>query len=328
MIILKERELSLKIKVLEALSRRLPAYHHMLPRIKSDLGKNIAGFKGEESLNYYLELLPDTEGEFYVLQDIRLPFKGHHFQIDTLLIFPTFFLILDAKYMKGTLEFDPAFQQLIQKITENENEVDKTITYSDPIIQVQTQLTKFKTWLKDHKIQPGPSESLVVIANSRAEIKCVSHPNLVKNMVVRNSGVEAKVTDFAKKHTKITWDAKGVRKLSSLIIKKNEPVTFINLEKDFGVTSNCILKGVQCHKCLHIACEKIFGTWLCPKCNNTCKDAHLKLLKDYKLLIGPTITVSEFQMITGTTNERTARRLLLSSGLSYSGNTSQRVYFL
>lgn len=135
--------------------------------------------------------------------------------------------------MKGTLEFDPAFQQLVQKITENENEVDKTITYSDPIIQVQTQLTKFKTWLKDHKIQPGPSESLVVIADSRAEIKCVSHPNLVKNMVVRNSGVEAKVTDFAKKHTKITWDAKGVRKLSSLIIKKNEPVTFINLEKRF-----------------------------------------------------------------------------------------------
>lgn len=326
MIILKEREMSLKIKVLEALSRRLPASHHMLPRIKSDLGKNIAGFKGEESLNYYLELLPDTGGEFYVLQDIRLPFKSHHFQIDTLLIFSTFFLILDAKYMKGALEFDPAFQQLIQKFTENE--VDQTITYSDPIIQVQNQLTKFKTWLKDHKIQPGPSESLVVIANSRAEIKCVSHPNLVKNMVVRNSGVEAKVTDFTKKHTKETWDAKNVRKLSSLIIKKNEPVTFIDLEKDYGVTSECILKGVQCQKCLHIGCEKTFGTWLCQKCNNTCKDAHIELLQDYKLLIGPTITVSEFQKITGIKSERTARRLLLTSGLSYSGNTSQRVYFL
>ncbi|MGD6781011.1 nuclease-related domain-containing protein [Sutcliffiella horikoshii] len=326
MIILKEREMSLKIKVLEALSRRLPASHHMLPRINSDLGKNIAGFKGEESLNYYLELLPDEEGEFYVLQDIRLPFKEHHFQIDTLLIFPTFFLILDAKYMKGTLEFDPAFQQLIQKFTENE--VDKTITYSDPIIQVQNQLTKFKSWLKDYKIQPGPCESLVVIANSRAEIKCISHPNLVKNMVVRNSGVEAKVTDFTKKHTKETWDAKNVRKLSSLIIKKNEPVTFIDLEKDYGVTSDCILKGVQCQKCHHIGCEKAFGTWLCQKCHHTCKEAHLHLLKDYKLLIGPTITVSEFQKITGIKNERTARRLLLSSGLSYSGNTSKRVYFL
>ncbi|WP_404443124.1 NERD domain-containing protein [Sutcliffiella horikoshii] len=326
MIILKEREMSLKIKVLEALSRRLPASHHMLPRIQSDLGKNIAGFKGEESLNYYLELLPDTAGEFYVLQDIRLPFKMHHFQIDTLLIFPTFLLILDAKYMKGTLEFDPAFQQLIQKITENE--VEKAITYSDPIIQVQTQLSKFKTWLKELKIPPGPSESLVVIANSRAEIRCISHPNLVKNMVVRNSGVESKVKEFTQKHTKLIWDAKGLRKLSSLIIKKNEPITFIDLEKDYGVTSNCILKGVECPKCLNIGCEKVFGTWLCQKCNNTCRDAHRKLLTDYKLLVGPTITVSEFQMITGIINERTARRLLLSSGLSYAGNTSQRVYYL
>ncbi|WP_187442034.1 nuclease-related domain-containing protein [Sutcliffiella horikoshii] len=326
MIILKEREMSLKIKVLEALSRRLPHSHPMLPKIKSDLGKNIAGFKGEESLNYYLELLPDVEGEFYVLQDIRLPFKGHHFQIDTLLIFPTFFLILDAKYMRGTLEFDPAFQQLIQKFTENE--VDKTITYSDPIIQVQNQLTKFKTWLKDYKIQPGPFESLVVIANSRAEIKCISHPNLVKNMVVRNSGVEFKVTEFTKKHTKVMWDAKGLRKLSSLIIKKNEPVTFIDLEKDYGVTSDCILKGVQCQKCNYIGCEKIFGAWGCLKCNSTCKHAHINLLQDYKLLISPTITVSEFQIITGITKERTARRLLLSSGLSYSGNTSKRVYYL
>ncbi|KMJ60011.1 hypothetical protein AB685_03990 [Bacillus sp. LL01] len=326
MIILKERELSLKIKVLEALSRRLPLSHPMLQKIKSDLGKNIAGFKGEESLNYYLELLPDTEAELYVLQDIRLPFKGHHFQMDTLLIFPTFFLVLDTKYMKGTLEFDPAFQQLIQTITEND--VDKTITYSDPIIQVQNQLTKFKTWLKEFNIQPGPSESLVVIANSRAEIKCISHPNLVKSMVVRNSGVESKVSEFTKKHTKQTWDARNVRKLSSLIIKKNEPVTFIDLKKEYGVTPNCILKGVQCQKCLHISCERIYGAWLCPKCNNSCKNAHLKLLKDYKLLIGPTITASEFQKITGIRYERTARRLLLSSGLSYAGNTSQRVYYL
>jgi hypothetical protein len=325
MIILKEREMSLKIKVLEALSRRLPHSHPILPKIKSDLGKNIAGFKGEESLNYYLELLPDAEGEFYVLQDIRLPFKGHHFQIDTLLIFPTFFLILYAKYMRGTLEFDPAFQQLIQKITEND--VDKTITYSDPIIQVQNQITKFKTWLKDYKIQPGPCERLVVIANSRAEIKCISHPNLVKNMVVRNSGVEAKITEFTKKHTKVIWDAKGVRKLSSLIIKKNDPVTSINLEKDYGVSPDCILKGVQCQKCLQIGCERIFGSWLCQKCNNTCKEAHIKLLQDFMLLISPTITVSEFQKITGIKNERTARRLLLSSDLLYSGNTSQRVYF-
>lgn len=326
MIILKEREMSLKIKVLEALNRRLPHSHHMLPRIHSDLGKNIAGFKGEESLQYYLELLPNTVGEFYVLQDIRLPFKGHHFQIDTLLIFPTFILILDAKYMKGTLEFDPAFQQLIQKTTENE--VDKSITYSDPIIQVQNQLTKFKSWLKDYKIQAGPCESLVVIANSRAEIRCISHPNLVKNMVVRNSGVEAKVTEYSKKHMQVSWDAKGVRKLSSLIIQKNEPVTFINLEKDYGVTSDCILKGVQCQKCLHIGCKRIFGSWLCQTCNSTCKDAHIKLLQDYKLLIGPTITVSEFQKITGIKNERTARRLLLSSTLSFTGNTSQRVYHL
>ncbi len=55
--IIKERHIPLAILKLEALLRRLPSNHSKIPQIKDELGKRMAGFKGEVSLDFPLDVI-------------------------------------------------------------------------------------------------------------------------------------------------------------------------------------------------------------------------------------------------------------------------------
>lgn len=76
----------------------------------------MAGYRGEQSLDYYLGFLTN----YFILHDLRLPDRDHHFQLDTLLISPYFILILEVKNISGTLIFDDHFKQLIRVTPEKE----------------------------------------------------------------------------------------------------------------------------------------------------------------------------------------------------------------
>lgn len=94
--IVKERKIPIKILKLQALLRRLPANHPNRERMNEDLVKNLYGYRGEESLDYYLSYL--NKDCYYILHDLRLQTKSKkYFQIDTfyvnnliLLITPTY----------------------------------------------------------------------------------------------------------------------------------------------------------------------------------------------------------------------------------------------
>ncbi|WP_052343803.1 hypothetical protein [Bacillus massiliigorillae] len=59
--ILKERTYPLLATKYEALLRRLPDKHPKKKIIENELGKIIAGYRGEKSLDYYLSFLPSDE---------------------------------------------------------------------------------------------------------------------------------------------------------------------------------------------------------------------------------------------------------------------------
>ncbi|CAG9623174.1 hypothetical protein BACCIP111883_03970 [Sutcliffiella rhizosphaerae] len=46
----------------------------------------MAVYKGEESIDYYLELLPETTEEVLIFHDIRLPFKNYYFKSSNLIM--------------------------------------------------------------------------------------------------------------------------------------------------------------------------------------------------------------------------------------------------
>lgn len=136
--IMKERGIPLAIQTLEALARRLPLYHPSYEIIKSNLAKDKAGLRGEQSLDYYLqELDQESLGIFH---DIRLTSSNYPFQMDTLILTNHFALIIEVKNISGTLHFDQRFNQLIRVSQDGREE-----GFPDPFSQVSQQQNGSKT---------------------------------------------------------------------------------------------------------------------------------------------------------------------------------------
>lgn len=74
----KEREKPLIIKKLQAIQRRLPSNHPARPPIHVELSKRMAGYKGEQALEYHLRFLPKKK--YYIYHDLRLADQEHFFQ--------------------------------------------------------------------------------------------------------------------------------------------------------------------------------------------------------------------------------------------------------
>ncbi|MFJ7977691.1 nuclease-related domain-containing protein [Peribacillus sp. NPDC096379] len=108
--IIKKRSTPLYLPKLQALNRRLSPDHPKKGEVQAELARKTAGHKGEQSLDYHLSFLPDTD--CLILHDLRIMGKHHHFQLDPLILTLTFFLIIDAKNYSGTLSFDPSFKKM------------------------------------------------------------------------------------------------------------------------------------------------------------------------------------------------------------------------
>ncbi|WP_226681199.1 nuclease-related domain-containing protein [Sutcliffiella horikoshii] len=132
---------------LDALLRRLPPQHEKYSQIESELGKRRSGDFGENSIDYYLSQLSGIQ-DYIVVKCARLLLNNHHFQMDTLLLFPSFFILLETKHLTGTLLFDPDYQQFIQIKKED---INHEISRQDPILQVKMQYNQFKRWLANRQ---------------------------------------------------------------------------------------------------------------------------------------------------------------------------------
>ncbi|CUB08629.1 Nuclease-related domain protein [Bacillus cereus] len=162
--IVKERKMSVHLLQLEALLRRLPAHHPKRNVVVESLAKFMAGYKGEQAIEYPLSFLSETK--YSILHDIRLFDQKHYFQIDALIVSSCFLLFLEIKNIIGTLIFDTKFNQLIRT-------ADGTSEggFPDPLLQLKRQEMQLRKWLSLHGLYNIPIESLVVISSPRTIIK-------------------------------------------------------------------------------------------------------------------------------------------------------------
>src|SRR5690606_20435170 len=100
----KVLEIPLRLRKLEALIRRLPDSHPKLQEISDEYGRRMSGYRGEQSLQYYLSLL--KQSNYFIFHNLRLPdISGKHFfEIDILLISSTFLSIIDAKHVNDIMK--------------------------------------------------------------------------------------------------------------------------------------------------------------------------------------------------------------------------------
>ncbi|MGG3940255.1 nuclease-related domain-containing protein [Peribacillus psychrosaccharolyticus] len=89
----------LSIQVLEALVRRLSPKHPRIDEIKEELRITKAGYRGEQSLDYFLGAL--SSKKYTIFHDLRLPYtpntEPYYFQIDILLVCSTHLLMFRSQ---------------------------------------------------------------------------------------------------------------------------------------------------------------------------------------------------------------------------------------
>ncbi|EIJ80702.1 nerd domain-containing protein [Bacillus methanolicus PB1] len=314
--IAKQRKIPIRIQIYEALLRRLPKNHPKRPEIEEDALKRQAGYKGEQALDFYLNLLP--EKDYTIFHDLRLPYGNSHFQIDTLLLSSTFALILEVKNISGTLIFDRTFNQLI-RITG-----DKEESFPDPLSQVYNQHYQFKNWMEKRKIPELPIEYLVVISNSSSIIKISGNSNIYRK-ICPVGDLLRRINEISKIYKSIIITQKEIRRISQFLLKNHSEPSY-DITQIYGISKKEISTGVQCPSCFTMPMIRKHGTWECPLCQTRSKTAHVQALQDYFLLIDSSITNKQFRDFLHLHSINTANYLLSSMNLCTSGSTKSRLY--
>lgn len=315
----KERDKPLKLLKLEALLRRLPPEHLKWEEIKQDQLRLAAGFKGEQSLDYHLRFL--AQDDFLILHDLRLHDKKSYFQIDTLILHPYFFLIIEVKNFSGSLYFDPMFDQMIR--TKNgEEEV-----FPDPVRQVKRQAFQLMTWLANHKWGKPPIDSVVVIPNSRTLLQTSPDNQACLQEVIRDTRLVETIVNLAARYRNAVLTMAELRKITSQLIRNNTPLD-PDVLAQYGIAQSELQTGVCCLACGGFAMEKKRKYWNCPHCSHRSKNDHIEALRDYCLLVQPRIGNREAKEFLHLPSSQSAHDLLMSLGVPFEGITKGRKYNL
>lgn len=313
----KERTYPIRLLMYEALMERIIPNHPKTTLIEQDYKARRAGYRGELQTDYRLSFLP--EKGFHIFRDLRLLDEKWHFQIDTLILTLRYILLIETKAYSGTLFFDKHSEQMIQTKHGQEK------SYDNPINQVRMQAWHLKRWLKHHKFSVPPIYHLVTISNSSTIFK-VSDRSL-NNLIVKGDVLLNRVLQIDETTPNPSFTDKELKKLSKSLLKNHTP-HHPDIMKQYSLTSDDLQKGVQCPTCLVYGMYREKWIWRCPTCEHKSKTAHHKTVKEFFLLISPTIKNQMCREFCPGVTSKTIKDLLISMNLPHTGTKKGRIYYL
>lgn len=309
-----KRKMPLRLLQEEALSRRLKKNHPLLPKILSSIEKRKAGFRGELAVDYHLSFLSGSK--YTILNNIHLA-NEYTFQIDTLILSPSIFFIIESKNFSGTLFFDKHSGQFIQK----NNGIETG--FPNPIQQAKRQVCQLKTWLKKHKIEEVPIEYFVAISNPATIIH--SNDRRIFQRLFHVDHLISKIYNREKYYKKPAINEKTIKKIKRKITQESASL-FENILPYWNIDKSEILRGVRCPCCQYIPMYRIHSCWHCPSCKNNSKNAHEEAVKDFLLLMKETITNRECRDFLFLASRKTAAQILRGMNLKKGGTTKGAYY--
>ncbi|MYL33873.1 NERD domain-containing protein [Pontibacillus yanchengensis] len=289
------------LRKLEALTRRLPQSHPKWVEIKEKHRTFATGYAGEKALHYPLSF---TEGTFHLFFDLRLKHSyNKYFQMDSLLVTPSFMLIIEAKNISGTLFFDDRFQQVIRTNETNESALP------DPIQQVGAQKTKLKQWLLEHNYPVLPIETLVVSANRYSVLKASdTHSNATSN-VIRIETLPHKISYLQQKYPTSKMISSSLSQLSDELLLHHQEYS-PNVLALHQLKPENLQKGLFCNECEHLPMRRIHSKWVCPSCSHLSTNEHIHALRDFALLIDSSINNPQLREFLMVNSRHTAKHIL------------------
>ena len=314
----KDRFIPVRIQKNHALLKRISKNHPKRLMIESDQSKRLAGYKGEQAVDFHLSKLP--EKEYVILHDLRLSNGTHFFQIDTLILSHSFALILEVKNYGGTLYFDPDFNQLIQ--TNRKGEVKG---YPNPAEQARVQCSEIKKWLLKRNINI-PIEFFIIISKPSTILKTAPGHAKMHQRVLHVQFLLKSIENIKAAYKKEVLSPKDMKKIARSLLKEHTPKNF-DILKHYEISRSDIQTGVICRVCSSYPMKRHYGTWFCTKCQSKDKSAHVSAIKDLFLLNNDSPLknrhICRFLQIS---SGNIAKKLLSASKLPHSGSKKGRVY--
>lgn len=300
-----------------ALLKRMPKGHPVRPMVEKDLRVWLKGYYGELNVAYHLSFLP--EDEYYIFHGLRLKDKKS-FQMDLLLVSAKLALIIEVKNISGKLKFKKGSDLMTRELNNLEEGMD------NPIQQVKRHHHQFNNWLKYHQFKGIPVERLVVISKTSTIIKTTpDNLHIFQKLIYAESLID-KIRELETKYTKPRITKKNLTQLSDTLLKEHH-IDIPDVLQKYNLSPSDIKPGVQCTNCNSFKMKYISASWRCDICHFTSKKAHLAAIKDYFLILNPTITrkqLAEFLQM----DPVKARNLLLSLHFPYTGTKRGTKYYL
>ncbi|MCQ6279911.1 nuclease-related domain-containing protein [Bacillus sp. EB600] len=305
-----------------ALKRRIENFHPKRSVIEEDYHHRMTGYRGEKSIDYYLEKLP--KDKYDIIHDLRLPCteEDKFFQIDTLVLSTSLILPLEVKNWAGDLHFDKHLNQVLRTFP---NQTKKK-RVQNPILQVHEQAHQLKNWLAHHNLGNVPVEYLFVNSNDKTIITTDPGNEKIFQRVCTNETLIDKIHLLTQTQKPANPKKSNLKKLGEALLAAHTPPVF-TIQKLYNISPYEILTGVYCPKCLSLPMVYNKGTWYCSQCSHQSKTAHIETLNDYFLLIKPSITNAEFRQFLHISSARSTNRILKSLNLPYTGTNKGRIYY-
>ena len=316
--IVKEREIPQSLLQLIAIKNRLANNHPQISFVTDDLLNQLSGYRGENSLDYYLKAV--DEKNIYILHSVRL-LHQQYFQMDTIILTPYFILVIEVKNYRGQVAFDHQFGQM-QRITNGMEQ-----TFKDPITQIETQALHLQNWLLSKGISGLPVETLVVFSNNHVKLTRSGELD-VDDRIIRASKLIERINLLKKNYSNQVLSPYRIQQLAHLMKSESKPLLTNQLQK-YQLTQNDIIPGVICPACHQNTMNRTHGRWECHKCLSTNKMAHRSALKEYQLLfLRKTITNREARWMMQVESLEMMSKLLIRMKLDYQGEKRHRKYYL
>ncbi|CAH2717007.1 hypothetical protein BACCIP111895_04195 [Neobacillus rhizosphaerae] len=296
----------------------MPTSHPKWSVALADYKRRMAGYRGEKSLDFHLSMLPDSK--YLIFHGLRLIYGQFYFQIDILLLCSIFAMVLEVKNMTGEISFEKDFKQ----VTWKRNEVEERI--KNPVIQARLQVRKLKNWLRDHNCSEVPIHYFFVNSNEKTIIKTEPRNEQMIQHICNSENLLEKIEQITKYYNSDKLDKKELKKIKRLLLTNHTPDN-PDILQAYNLSPKDILSGVQCPKCSSIQMDYKSGKWCCSKCKTLSKTAHIQTIKDYFLLIKPSITNAELCQFLHIDSGNIGYKILKSMNFPFSGKFKKRVYY-
>ena len=286
--------------------------------METDLAMYRAGYRGEQILDYHLSGI--TSPHFAIFHNLRLFDHKNPFQLDTLLLTPSFALIIEAKHLSGKLIFENDFDQCIRIKNDQTKE-----RIENPIAQSARQQSHLQSLFRWMEVDNLPVHSIVAFTHPSIILETSSPPPKYISQLILVENVVNRIRKHHHFHSKNLLTTSQFERLQTRLLHKHAPLIHALLKK-YDIPPGTLRKGVQCEKCNNLSMTWKRRSWECSVCKFRSRTAHIAALLDYFLLVQRSISIRECCDFLGLDKRHVAYYLLNSMGLSTVGKSKATRY--